>query len=206
MILTEQNFSNVITETSSDSKKLFIKGIFLESEQKNRNGRIYQRQEIQEAVDKINEAANQGRHILGELDHPSGNLEVSLKNVSHKITEMYMEGNNAIGKAEILESVPAGQIAKGLIESGINIGVSSRGTGMVNESTNMVEGFEIVTVDLVASPSAINAFPQSLRESIEMYRRTGELDNLANAVIHDVSAQKYFEKEIMKFIEETFNK
>jgi hypothetical protein len=206
MILTESNFKNIIVESSGDDKKLYIRGIFLESEQQNRNGRVYQRSEIQEAVNKINEAATQGRHILGELDHPAGSLEVSLKNVSHKITEMYMEGNNAIGKAEILEKVPSGQIAKGLIEAGINIGVSSRGSGMVNESTGIVEGFDIVTIDLVASPSAINAFPQSLRESIQLYKRTGELDNLANAVVHDKKAQAYFEKEIMTFIKETFNK
>lgn len=204
MILTESNFSNIITESTED-KKLYIKGIFLESEQQNRNGRIYQKSEIENAVRKINEAASSGRYVLGELDHPNGSLEVSLKNVSHKITEMYMQGNNAIGKAEILEKHPSGQIAKALIESGINIGVSSRGSGYVNESTSTVEGFEMVTVDLVASPSAINAYPQSLRESIEFYKRTGELDNLANAVIHDSSAQKYFEQEILKFITSTFN-
>lgn len=203
MILIENNFSNV--NSDSNGKNLYLQGIFMESERQNRNGRQYQRQEIEAAVNKINESAQQGRHVLGELDHPNGSLEVSLKNVSHKIVEMQMDGSNAVGKAEIISDLPNGQIAKGLVESGVQLGVSSRGTGSVNES-GIVEGFDIVTVDIVANPSAIDAYPQSIYESLQLYRRGYEVQNLAEAVIYDDRAQKYFEKELMKFIQETFNK
>jgi Kyanoviridae head maturation protease len=206
MILTESRFGQIetVTEGIETSKKLYLQGIFLESEQKNRNGRIYQKKEIESAVKKVNEAASQGRHILGELDHPS-NLVVSLSNVSHKIVEMQMSGNNAIGKALILESTPKGQIAKGLVEAGVNLGVSSRGAGVVNESTNVVEGFVLETVDIVANPSAIEAYPQSVMEALEMAKNGYVVDDLSNAVLHDKSAQKYFQKELMKFIKNSFN-
>lgn len=208
MILLENKFQDVVTESvdTDTGKKLFLKGIFMEAEQKNRNGRTYQHREIAQAVQKIMEAAQAGRHILGELDHPNGSLEVKLDNVSHKIVEMHMEGNNAVGKAEIITSVPKGQIAKGLMEAGIQLGVSSRGSGSVNESTGMVEGFDMVTVDLVANPSAINAYPQSIEESLQLYRRGQIVGDLAEAVIHDADAQKYFQREIMKFIQEAFKK
>lgn len=202
MILIENNFSNV--NSDSNGKNLYLQGIFMESERQNRNGRLYQRQEIEAAVSKINEAAKQGRHVLGELDHPNGSLEVSLKNVSHKIVEMRMDGSNAVGKAEIISELPNGQIAKGLVEAGVQLGVSSRGTGSVNES-GIVEGFDIVTVDIVANPSAIDAYPQSIYESIQLYRRGYQIQDLAEAVIHDDKAQKYFENELKKFIEDTFN-
>lgn len=208
MILLENNFSVVIEEGNNpDGKKnLYLQGIFMESERKNRNLRTYRRTEIEKAVQKINEAASQGRHILGELDHPNGTLEVKLENVSHKIISMHMDGNNAIGKAQIIESVPKGQIAKGLIEAGVQLGVSSRGSGMVDEDSGIVENFDVVTVDIVANPSAIDAYPQSITESLYLYRKGKLVESLAEAVIHDEAAQKYFEKEIMKFIKEAYNK
>ena len=201
MIITEYNSNGIITEAvnTDEGKKLFLSGIFMESEQKNRNGRTYAKGEIEAAVRKINEAAQQGRHILGELDHPDGSLEVKLQNVSHKITEMRMDGNNAVGKAEIITTVPQGKVAQGLMEAGIQLGVSSRGSGSVSESTGMVEGFNLVTVDIVANPSAINAYPESIAESLQL-RRNGELLNVAEAAIYDSAAQKYFEKEIIKLI------
>lgn len=204
MILLEENFKNILIEAAEEGKKLYLKGIFMESEQKNRNGRIYKKSEISAAVDKVNEAASAGKYILGHLDHPK-DLEVRLENVSHKILEMHMDGNNAIGKAEILDKTPKGQIARSLIESGVQIGLSSRGRGMVNEDTNIVEGFDFITVDLVASPSAISAYPTSVMEAIEMYRRGYIVNDLAEAVLHDDKAQKYFQQEIMKFLRETFN-
>jgi len=206
MILYESIFNNIIVETSEDKKKLYLKGVFMEAEQKNHNGRTYQKDQIAGAVNRINEAASQGRHILGELDHPSDSLEVKLSNVSHKITEMSMQGNNAIGKAEILEGTPNGQIAKGLIEAGITLGVSSRGNGSVNESTGIVEVYDFVTVDLVANPSAINAYPTSIRESIEMHKNGYRLIDLAEANIYDEKAQKYFQREIRNFIKSMMDK
>jgi RimJ/RimL family protein N-acetyltransferase len=118
MILIEENFQDVLTEAAGDNpseKKYFLKGVFAESETKNRNGRIYQLNEMRREVDKVNTSAKQGRHVLGELDHPN-TLDVKLKNVSHRITEMWMEGNKAFGKAEILKNHPNGQIAIGLMK------------------------------------------------------------------------------------------
>jgi len=204
MIITESNFTNIITESSEDKKSIFLKGVFMESEEKNRNGRIYKKPEIEAAVKKINEEAQNGRPILGELDHPP-TLEVKLENVSHRIIAMEMQGNNAVGKAEIITTVPKGQIAKGLIEAGVKIGVSSRGRGTVNKTDGVVEGFELITIDLVANPSAITAYPESVMEHLQMYRGGHIITDLAEAVIHDTKAQKYFKDELMKFIKENFN-
>ncbi len=200
MILTESNFNNLVAESADDGKKLYLKGVFMEADTRNRNGRIYQPAEISKAVDKVNEAAKQGRFILGELDHPS-TLEVKLENVSHKLTEMHMQGNLAMGKAEILTLHPKGKILEALVQSGINVGVSSRGSGEVHPSTGIVEGFEMITVDAVATPSA-NAYPQSITEALDMYQRGMEVHNLADAVVHDEKAQKYFNTEIKKFLED----
>lgn len=202
MILIEENFNGVLCEATED-KKFYLKGIFMESEQQNRNGRIYKKKEIEAAVKQVNEAAAAGRHVLGQLDHPQ-DLIVSLADVSHKILEMQMNGNNAIGKAQIIENTPKGQIAKGLMEAGVQLGVSSRGSGQVNEENGIVEGFNFITVDIVANPSAINAYPQSVMEAIEMYHRGYIVDDLSEAVLHDKKAQAYFEKELIKFIGETF--
>ena len=203
MILVESKFGGISYDNSE--KNLYIKGIFMESEQKNKNGRTYKKQQIEDAVKLVNESAANGHHILGALDHPSASLEVKLSDVSHRIDEMYMDGNNAVGKAMIIESVPNGQIAKGLIEAGINIGVSSRGSGSVNESTGIVEDYDFVTIDLVATPSAHNAYPTSIRESIEKYYRSGVITDLSEAVIHDPKAQKYFKKELTNYIKSLFN-
>lgn len=201
MILTEYRDTGIITEAVSvgKEKKYYLGGIFMESEQENRNGRTYKTDEIAAAVERINEAARSGRHILGELDHPDGSLDVKLKNVSHRIVEMEMVGNNAVGKAEIITQNPAGQIVKGLMEAGIQLGVSSRGSGSVNESTGRVENFNMVTVDIVANPSAINAYPETLQESLYL-KRNRNLNDLAEAVLHDTKAQEYFQKELFKFI------
>ena len=203
MILTENNFKNILTENDSENKKLFLKGVFLEADTRNRNGRIYQHSEISKAADKVMEAANAGRHILGHLDHPSS-LEIKLEDVSHKLVSMEMVGNTAIGKAEILTLHPKGKILESLILSGVNVGVSSRGSGEVHPSTGIVEGYDMVTVDTVATPSA-NAYPKSIMEQLDMYQRGFEIDNLAEAVIHDEKAQKYFNDEIQKFLAEMWN-
>lgn len=203
MLLIETKFDDVLTEavadTTTGNKKLMLKGVFMESERRNRNGRIYKRAEMEKQVQRVNEAALAGRFIVGELDH-SSNLVINLRNASHKILEMRMVGDDAIGKAEIMEKTPCGQIAKSLIESGLKLGVSSRASGEVNEDTGIVEGFFLVTCDIVASPSAIDAYPTALREQLETYHRQGYIHDLAEAVLHDTSAQKYFEKEIRKFI------
>lgn len=205
MILIEENFEGVLTESASDGKKTYLSGIFMESGNKNRNGRIYDSSEMQREVDKINEAAKRGHYVLGELDHPNS-LEIKLENVSHKIVEMTMKGNLVYGKAEIIDKHPKGQILKALVDSGVRVGVSSRGSGQVNESTGIVSNFGLVTVDAVATPSCRSAYPQTIQEQLEYYRKGGYVTELAEAVIHDQAAQKYFQAEMKKFIETLYNK
>ena len=202
MILVEQNFENVQTlvEAVGGKKKTYLAGTFMESEQKNRNGRIYERSDLDKAVSKINDSAKLNRHILGALDHPS-HLEIKLDEVAIKLTEAKMDGNNVWCKAEVLESVPKGQILKALLESGIQVGVSSRGSGQVNESNGRVSNFNFVTVDVVSQPSAINAYPETIQEQLEWYKRGDVVNDLAEAVIHDNMAQRYFQMEMKKFID-----
>jgi hypothetical protein len=202
MILFEEKFNSVqpLIESANGEKKLFMKGIFAESEERNQNGRIYDLNEMKLEVARINEAASQGRYVLGELDHPS-TLEIKLENVSHKIVEMWMEGTKAYGKAEVIVGHPKGQILKSLIESGVRVGVSTRGSGQVNESTGRVTNFRMVTVDAVATPSARNAFPETLEEQLQYYRRGAVISDLSEAVIHDQAAQMYFKSEMDKFIQ-----
>lgn len=207
MILIEEKFDDVspLMESVKDGKKLYLKGIFAEAESKNQNGRIYDLNEMKAQVQRINDQAKLGRFVLGELDHPSV-LEIKLENVSHKIVEMWMEGNNAYGKAEIIEGHPKGQILKSLIESGIQVGVSTRGSGQVNESSGRVNNFKMITVDAVATPSARSAYPETIEEQLSMYKRGEIVTDLSEAVINDAIAQKYFQLEMRKFIEATFLK
>jgi len=200
MILIEENFGNLLTESAEDGKKTYLKGVFMEAEQQNRNGRVYDIKEMEAQVKKVNEAAKLGRHVLGELDHPD-RLDVKLENVSHKITELWMEGNNVYGKAEVLDKHPKGQILKSLLDSQVNIGVSSRGSGSVSESNGRVSNFTLSTIDAVATPSARSAYPESIMEQIQMSKRGQVIEDLSEAVIHDPMAQKYFEIEMRKFIE-----
>lgn len=207
MILIEEHFEGVtpITESVGDGKKLYLSGVFAESSVKNRNGRVYERSDMEKVVAQINNSADAGRHILGCLDHPN-TLEIKLEEVSHRLMSAKMEGNQVLCKAEILEKHPKGAIAKALIESGVQLGVSTRGSGTVNESTGAVRNFGFVTVDLVATPSCRSAYPQTIQEQLEYYRKGGYVTELAEAVIHDQAAQKYFQAEMKKFIETLYNK
>ena len=201
MILLEETFNvETLTEEVGDKKKTYLQGIFMEAETKNRNGRIYDKKEMEKVVEKINESSKLNRHILGALDHPS-TLEIKLDEISHRLIEAEMRGNQVICKAEVLESTPKGAILKSLLDSGVTIGVSSRGSGSVNESTGRVTNFNFVTVDAVATPSCKSAYPETIRESLQMYNRGEIIDDLAEAVAHDPIAQKYFEIEMKKFIQ-----
>lgn len=207
MILLEENFDQIQTESDTNSKKMYLKGVFMEAESKNRNGRVYDLEEMKREVNRINDLAKANRHVLGQLDHPTPQtLDIALKEVSHKITEMYMDGNRAIGKAEILESHPNGQILKGLVQSGINVGVSSRASGQLDESSGRVKNFSLKTVDAVATPSCQNAYPETIQEQLEMYKRGHIVQDLSEAMIHDPLAQKYFQMEIKKFVESVIKK
>ena len=139
--------------------------------------------------------------VFGELDHPTdARLTVNLKDVSHAITELYMDGNNVMGKAKLLET-PMGDIARGLVKSGVRFGVSSRGTGLVNESA-MVSNFNLQTIDIVATPSASSAYVLPINESLQDTKTGRKVLTLAEALRQDEAAQKYFMPEIQKMLNE----
>lgn len=189
--------ANLVQESSADGKSLYLSGIFMQSECVNGNGRNYPLMEIEKAVKYVNDRIAEGHLIPGELNHPD-HLQIDLERVSHVITEMKMVGTNAIGKARIVNS-PMGNIAKALIEAGLKLGVSSRGTGIVNEG--VVSDFGFLTADIVATPSAPEAYPTAIRESLEYVHNAKEIKKLAEAVIEDQAAQKHLAKEIKLFIE-----
>lgn len=188
-----------LVESRDAAKSLYLSGRMMAAEQKNLNQRIYPRGEIEKAVKYINERAKTGEYVAGELNHPD-NLSIDLKNVSHIITEAYMDGDNAIGKCKIMPT-PSGMIVTGLIEGGMKLGVSSRGTGNVTNE-GIVEDFSFVTVDIVAQPSGPGCYPDVVRESLE----NKKVMTLAEAVLHDPKAQKYFKAEIQKFLESLMKK
>ena len=204
MLLVEEltpSESNIIQESSKDGKDVWLSGIFMQSEIKNRNGRVYPLSEISTAVKNASDRIKETNGIFGELDHPQS-LTINLDRISHVITELWMNGNNACGKAKLLNT-PMGLIAKELVKSGVKLGVSSRGAGAVTESGG-VNGFQFVTVDIVAQPSAPGAYPGTIYESLEQYKNGHNIITLAEQLREDEKAQKFFEKEIMNWIKNTF--
>ena len=170
-LITEINESvSYLTEaTESGKKQHFIEGIFLQAEIKNRNGRVYPIDVMENEVSRyVREVVNSNR-AYGELGHPAG-PQINLDRVSHMIVELKKEGKNFIGKAKITET-PMGDIARGLLESGANLGVSSRGMGSLKESNGVMvvqSDYKIATAaDIVADPSAPNAFVKGIMENVE---------------------------------------
>ena len=165
--LVEENLSYV-TEEKNGKKNTVIEGIFMQAESKNRNGRVYPRDVMESAVNKyVTEQVSKGRAV-GELNHPEGPT-INLDKVSHRITELTWDGNNVMGKALVLDT-PMGQIVKGLVEGGVQLGVSSRGMGsLVNKNGVNVVGpdFMLATVDIVQDPSAPQAFVNGIMEGVE---------------------------------------
>lgn len=194
--------AGIVTEAIDDGKggkDLYMSGIFIQGGVKNQNQRVYPVNEISSAVQSLQEKIKNGFTVLGEADHPD-DLNINLDRVSHMITDMTMRGNDGIGKLKMLPT-PMGNICKTLLESGVKLGVSSRGSGNVDGSGN-VSGFEIVTVDIVANPSAPDAYPDPIYEQIMNHRRGGQIWDVASAVKHDRSAQKYLQNEVINFIKD----
>ena len=194
------NQANIVTESIEEAnggKSLYMKGIFIEGDVRNQNNRIYTKEEIRNAVKDINEKIKSGYSVLGEADHPD-DLNINLDRVSHMITEMDTDGANGIGKLKILPT-PMGNICKTLLESGVKLGVSSRGSGNVNDN-GIVKDFEIITVDIVANPSAPSAYPDPIYERIMNHRRGNVLMDVAEATRHDKGAQRYLQEEVTNFI------
>lgn len=193
ILLQEDLFTSPLNEMRKGND-LFLKGIMMQAELKNGNGRVYPLAEITKAIESAQSKIKEGHYILGELNHPD-TLTINLANVSHCITECSMQGNNAIGKMKLLNT-PSGHIAKGLIEGGVRLGVSSRGTGNVNEGGGVTD-FSFVTVDIVSQPSAPEAYPNVVAEAMGAKK----IMSLAESVVHDKKAQKYLTKEILSLLE-----
>ena len=180
MKLITEEISSVkfITEGKGAKKKLYIEGVFLQGNLKNRNGRMYPVDTLAKEVGRYNESFVAKGRALGELGHPDGPT-VNLDRVSHKITSLRQEGNNFIGKAQLLET-PMGKIAKSLIAEGVTLGVSSRGIGTLKEDKDGLkvvgEDFQLATAaDIVADPSAPDAFVNGIMEGKEWVWEGGTL-------------------------------
>jgi hypothetical protein len=191
--------AGIVTEASEDGKSLYMKGIFIQGDVVNENGRNYPVTEITKAVKNIQQRINDGYSVLGEADHPD-DLQVNIDRVSHMITDMSMNGADGIGKLKILPT-PMGNICKTMLEAGVKLGVSSRGSGNVGHD-GKVSDFEIITVDIVANPSAPNAYPDPIYENIMRHRRGNILMGVAEAVKYDVKAQKHLQNEVLRFIQD----
>jgi len=165
------------TEAKDNGEKnVFIKGVFMQAEQENRNNRIYPKAILEAACGKyVKEQVKTGRAV-GELNHPEGPA-INLDKVSHRITELNWDGNDVVGKALILDT-PMGKIVKGLVEGGCKLGVSSRGMGTVEQKDGktFVKGdYVLSTVDIVQDPSAPSAFVEGIMEGVEWIWENGLL-------------------------------
>lgn len=182
----------------SGGKNLYLKGICIEGDVRNANERVYPVREIAKAVNTINKQINEGNSVLGEVDHPD-DLKINLDRVCHSVEEMWMDGNAGCGKLKILPT-PMGNLIKTLLQSGVKLGVSSRGSGNVDDRTGHVSDFEIVTIDVVAQPSAPNAYPRAVYESMMNMNYGHRLLEIAKEAGTDNKVQKYLKNEVVKLI------
>lgn len=185
-------------DSSGKGKNLFMKGVFIEGGVKNANQRVYPVNEIEKAVSAINEQIKTGNSVLGEVDHPD-DLKINLDRVSHMITQMWMDGPAGHGKLKILPT-PMGQLVKTMLESGVKLGVSSRGSGNVSESNGHVSDFEIVTVDVVAQPSAPHAYPTPIYEGLMNMKQGHRVLEMAGEAQENQRVQKYLKEQITRLI------
>tara|TARA_B100000242_G_scaffold291952_1_gene266316 strand:- start:2418 stop:3053 length:636 start_codon:yes stop_codon:yes gene_type:complete len=192
--------ARMVTESANDGKDLFLKGICIQGGVKNHNQRIYPVDQIATAVTSLNEQITEGNSVLGEVDHPD-DLKINLDRVCHMITEMWMDGPNGYGKLKILPT-PMGQLVRTMLESGVKLGVSSRGSGEVNDNTGEVSGFEIVTVDVVAQPSAPNAYPTAIYEGLLNMKHGHKVIGMAAEARSDARVQKFLKDEVVNLINE----
>ena len=191
--------ANIVLEGANEGKDLYLKGIMIQGGVRNANQRVYPVNEIGRAVKTLNDQITGGYSVLGEVDHPEG-LNINIDRVSHMITECWMDGDNGYGKLKILPT-PMGNLVKTMLEAGVKLGVSSRGSGNVAEDgSNTVSDFEIITVDVVAQPSAPGAYPTPIYETLMNARGGLKAWELAQATKHDVKAQKYLKESLINMI------
>lgn len=196
--------ASIVVESVKEGefKSLYMKGIFIQGGVRNANERVYPVPEIERAVEQLNSQIREGHSVLGEVDHPD-DLKINLDRVSHMINNMWMDGPNGYGKLKILPT-PMGQLVSTMLESGVKLGVSSRGSGNVDDATGKVSDFEVVTVDIVAQPSAPNAYPKAIYEGL-MNMRHGHrvLENLKGTNLDkDAQVQNYLKEEVTRLIRE----
>ena len=187
------------SEEDKDGKKsLHLNGICIQGDIRNANQRVYSSEEIGKAVKTLNEQIAGGYSVLGEVDHPA-DLRINLDRVSHMITKMWMDGPNGYGKLKVLPT-PMGQLVETMLQSGVKLGVSSRGSGEVDGDGN-VNGFEIITVDVVAQPSAPGAYPTPVYEHLMNEKGGFQAFKLAQEVKGDPQAQKYLAESLKRIIQ-----
>jgi hypothetical protein len=192
--------ARMVVESANDGKDLFMKGICIQGGVRNANQRVYPVNEIGRAVTTLNEQISGGYSVLGEVDHPDG-LNINLDRVSHMISEMWMDGPNGYGKLKILPT-PMGQLVKTMLESGVKLGVSSRGSGNVKEDgSGEVTDFEIITVDVVAQPSAPGAYPTPIYEHLMNTNGGLKAFHTAREVQGDKKAQQYIKESLLNIID-----
>lgn len=196
--LTFDQAQAVLESDDKEGKNLYLKGIAIQGGIRNANGRIYPVEEIEKAVKTLNDQIQNGYSVLGEVDHPD-DLKVNLDRVSHMITQMWMEGPNGYGKMKILPT-PMGNLIRTMLESGVKLGVSSRGSGNVNDGNGHVSDFEIITVDVVAQPSAPGAYPTPVYEHLMNTRGGMRSLRVAQEVKEDPKAQKYLKESLLQII------
>ena len=206
-LITEQiEPVEILTEEKDGKKSTYIKGVFLQTEITNRNGRMYKYETMEREVGKYNEEFIKRGRALGELGHPEGPT-INLDRVSHKIVELQPEGKNFIGKAKLLET-PMGKIAKNLLEEGVQLGVSSRGLGSLRkEGTTSIVADDFIlstAADIVADPSAPDAFVEGIYEGKEWCLVDGaikeaQLDAVKQSLDNAPSSQEIAERKIAAF-------
>ncbi len=194
--------ANIVVESTDNAnggKDLYMKGICIQGGVRNANQRVYPVNEIGRAVKTLNDQITGGYSVLGEVDHPEG-LNINLDRVSHMITNMYMDESNGYGKMKILPT-PMGNLVSTMIQSGVKLGVSSRGSGNVKEDgSGEVSDFEIITVDVVAQPSAPGAYPTPIYEHLMNTRGGYKAYEMAQATKEDAKAQKYLKESLINII------
>jgi ABC-type phosphate transport system ATPase subunit len=201
LTFTQANIQ-VLEESGPDGtgKHLYLKGICIEGDKVNANDRLYPLREISKAVATINTQIREGNSVLGEVDHPE-DLKINLDRVCHSVEGMWMDGTAGCGKLKILPT-PMGELIKTLLTSGVKLGVSSRGSGNVDDRTGHVSDFEIVTIDVVAQPSAPNAYPKAIYESLINMKYGHRLLEVAREAGQDNKVQRYLKSEVVKLIKD----
>lgn len=192
--------AQVLEESNNvGGKDLCMKGIFIQGDIRNQNQRIYPTREIARAVNEMTKKINATNGIFGEADHPE-ELNINIDRISHVITEAWIDGNDGYGKLKVLDT-PTGNIIKTLLKSGVKLGVSSRGSGNVDDN-GMVSDFEIVTVDIVVQPSAPDAYPRVIYESLYNMKGGSRIIETARYAHIDKSADKQTVHDLKRFIQE----